>query len=256
MPAQKQNQRIEDQEPIVDFLGSDPTALQNNAGSLARGIIASLDKVIGLQSSIITSSVDKLRKRSPEADPASIQAALDKYFLTIVSGSGASVGAAAALPGVGLFTGTAAIGAESLAFIEIAAFYTMASAYLRGIDISEPERRRALVLVSLLGSQGTALVDSFVGNLAESNALPAGISLSRLSVSNLTTVNNKLAKTALSRITKRLQKAWLGKLMPLGIGAALGTMANRKIAKKLIEHVRQALGPAPRHFLNEISAAQ
>lgn len=254
MAAQKPTAPADNQESFVDLLGSDPTALQNNAGSLAKGIIASLDKVIGMQSSIITSYVNKLRKRAPEADPAALQAKLDKQFLTLTSGSGASVGAAAALPGIGFITGTAAIGAESLAFIEIAAFYTMASAYLRGIDISEPERRRALVLVSLLGSRGTALVDSFVGNLAESNALPAGISLSRLSASNLTTVNNRLAKTALSRITKRLRTAWLGKLMPLGIGAALGTIANRKIAKKLIEHVRQSLGPTPQHFPDEVSA--
>ena len=42
---------------------------------------------------------------------------------------------------------------------------------------------------------------------------------------------------------KSQRRAWLGKLMPLGIGAVAGTTANRKLAKQVIEHASEQLSP-------------
>ena len=44
-------------------------------------------------------------------------------------------------------------------------------------------------------------------------------------------------------LVQKVGTAWIGKLMPMGIGAVLGTTANRKLAKQVIEHAGEQLSP-------------
>lgn len=237
-----------EQQVLIDGLGSDPEALERNVGPAGRILISALDKAVSIQSSAISGYVDFLRKRNPEDSPAQIQELIDKHFLRIATGSGAGAGAAAAIPGIGFFTGAAAIGAESVVFLDAAAWYTMASAHLRGIDISDTERRKALILVALLGAQGSAVVDAFVGDVGNTKGVPAISTVARFSAPKLTEVNNRLIRTALKQLTKRFRRAWLGKIMPLGIGAVAGTIANRKLSKSVIANARESLGVVPARF--------
>ena len=163
--------------------------------------------------------------------------------LNITSGTGAAAGASAAIPGVGLVTGAATIAGESVVFLEATAWYILASAYLHGDDIKSPERRRALVLLVLTGSKGSALVDTFVGDLNSVAGMRSAASLSRFSGPTLSGINGRLTKLFTKQITKRLEWAWISKLMPMGIGAVLGTTANRKLAKQVIEHASEQLSP-------------
>ncbi|MFP7366086.1 hypothetical protein SFC07_09975 [Corynebacterium callunae] len=232
---------------MTDALGSDPKTLEENAGFGGKYLIAALDKAVDMQTSAIEGYVNWLRKQNPNANPAEIQVLIDKHFMRLATGSGAGVGVAAAIPGIGFVTGALAVGAESLVFLDAAAFYTMASAHLRGIDIKHSERRRALVLVVLLGASGTAIVDTVVGDITKSSKAP-GIAISRLGVGNLLEVNSRLLKFGINRIGKQFRKAWIGKILPLGVGAVLGTMANRKMAKKTIGNAYDSLGPVPSSF--------
>ena len=52
-----------------------------------------------------------------------------------------------------------------------------------------------------------------------------------------------MTKVFTKQITKRMKWAWVGKLMPMGIGAVIGTKANRKLANQVIEYARQQLSP-------------
>lgn len=236
------------QQVLIDGVGSDPAALEQNAGPAGRMLIAALDRAVSIQSSAITGYVDFLRKRNAEASPAEIQTLIDRHFVRIATGSGAGAGAAAAIPGIGFFTGAAAISAESLVFLDAAAWYTMASAHLRGIDISEKERRKALILVAVLGAKGTAVVDTFVGDIGSTKGAPTVSTVARFSVPRLSEMNNRLVATAIQQLTRRFRKAWLGKIMPLGIGAVIGTIANRKLAKAVIANSRESLGMVPTQF--------
>lgn len=233
---------------VVDALGSDPQALQERAGASGKLLMAALDHAVKMQSSSITGYVNWLRKRNPEATPAEIQRMLDKHFTYLATGSGASAGMAAAVPGIGFVTGAAAVGAESLVFLDAAAFYTMASAYLRGADISDGEHRKALILVVMLGSAGTAIVDAAVGDLNKQNGASTLASLSRFGAPKVAEINNKLLRRALKEAQKRFGRAWIGKIMPLGIGAVVGTVANRKLAQRTLSKTRESLGPVPAEF--------
>ena len=119
-----------------------------DANRISQGFMDAVNKVVSVQSSVIIGYVDKLKKRNKNASTAELQKLIDKHYLNIVSGTGAAAGASSAIPGIGLISGAAAIGAESLVFLEASAWYILASSHLRGDDIREKEHRRTLVPVS------------------------------------------------------------------------------------------------------------
>lgn len=219
--------------------------MQKPEGARGKLLMTALDKVMKLQTSAIENYVDWVRSHNKDASPAEVQAILDKHIMLVGSSTGAGAGAASAIPGFGFFMGAAAIGAESLVFLDAAAFYIMASAHLRGIDIRDEERRKALILLVLLGAQGTAIVDTLVSTEAGGSVAST---VSRFSVPKLSDMNKKLMNSAMRRASKRVRTAWLGKFMPLGIGAVLGTVANRKLVRRLLENTHHQLGEVPSNF--------
>lgn len=229
--------------------GVDPKTISSPTGKM---LLKGLDRVMRMQGGLIEKYVARLKNKNPDATTAELQEKIDSHFLTIVSTTGAGSGGSAAIPGIGFVTGAAAVGAESLLFIDAAAWYTLASAALHGADIKDPQQREALVLLGLLGSKGTAIVDTLLidadGTIADTaNALEtkntAGL-LSRFSGPALNEVNTRLVKALINRFGKSVRMAWLGKLLPLGIGAVAGLVANRKLAKTVIKHTQEALNPA------------
>ncbi|WJY67782.1 hypothetical protein [Corynebacterium auris] len=240
------------QHVITDALNSDPAALEDEAGALGETLISAVDKAAHLQSGPIRAYVEWVRRRHPEATPAKVQEILDKHFRNAVTGTGAGVGAAAAVPGIGFIVGGVTVAGESVLFLDIAVFYTVASAHLRGVDISDPQRRRAIVLVALTGAKGLAVVDALLGEDARSTPAAA---LSRFSVPRLAEMNSILTRVALKSLQKRVSRAWLGKILPLGIGAVVGVAANRKLAARIIGTVFSSLGPLPERFLAALPTA-
>ena len=156
------------------------------------------------------------------------------------------MGATAAVPGIGLITGSAAVAAESVLFLDLAAFYAVAAAYLRGEDIKDPEQRRAIVLTTLMGSKGVAIVDALLGD--DAGKIPGKHTLAKFSGPGLAEANNILTRAAMRSMRKSQRRAWLGKLLPLGLGAVAGTTANRKLADAVVANIQDTLGPTPAAF--------
>lgn len=244
--TKKKSEDLAVRQEIEEALREDPQQLEKDAGPLGRAFIGAVDKAVQLQTSTIRTYVDWLRRQNPDATPAEIQKLMDKHLKNTVTGTGAGVGAAAAVPGIGLFAGAAAVAGESVLFLDLAAFYAVASAYLRGEDISDPERRRALVLSLLMGTKGLAIVDAMLGD--DAGKIPGKSTLAKFSGPTLANTNNVLERIAMRSMRKSLRRAWLGKLMPLGIGAIAGTTANRKLADGVIGNVQSGLGAVPAGF--------
>ncbi|MCG7296801.1 hypothetical protein MHJ86_08030 [Corynebacterium afermentans] len=246
----KKNQDLAVRQEIEEALREDPQQLEKDAGPLGRAFIGAVDKAVQMQTSTIRTYVNWLRRQNPEATPAEIQKLMDKHLKNTVTGTGAGVGAAAAVPGIGLFSGAAAVAGESVLFLDLAAFYAVASAYLRGEDVSDPERRRALVLSLLMGTKGLAIVDAMLGD--DAGKIPGKSTLAKFSGPTLANTNNVLQRIAMRSMRKSLRRAWLGKLMPLGIGAVAGTTANRKLADGVIGNVQSGLGAVPAAFASPL----
>ncbi|WJY97309.1 hypothetical protein [Corynebacterium fournieri] len=249
----KQSEDLAVRQEIEQALKEDPAQLEKDAGPLGRAFIGAVDKAVQLQTSTIRGYVNWLRRQNPDASPAQIQALMDKHLKNTVTGTGAGVGATAAVPGIGLVTGAAAVAGESVLFLDLAAFYAVASAYLRGEDISDPERRRALVLSLLMGTKGLAIVDAMLGD--DAGKIPGKSTIAKFSGPTLANTNNVLQRIAMRSLKKSLRRAWIGKLMPLGIGAIAGTTANRKLADGVIDNVQAGLGAMPAGFAQPLDDA-
>ena len=248
--TKKKSKDLAVRQEIDEALREDPTQLEKDAGPLGRAFIGAVDKAVQLQTSTIRTYVDWLRRQNPDATPAEIQKLMDKHLKNTVTGTGAGVGAAAAVPGIGLFSGAAAVAGESVLFLDLAAFYAVASAYLRGEDIADPERRRTLVLSLLMGTKGLAIVDAMLGDAA--GKIPGKSTLAKFSGPTLANTNSVLERIATRSMRKTLRRAWLGKLMPLGIGAIAGTTANRKLADGVIDNVQSGLSAMPAAFASPL----
>lgn len=250
--AARKKRNTEAEHIITDVLASDPRRIEEEAGPLGQAFISAVDAAVHLQTGTIRAYVNWLRRQNPDASPQEVHDMMAAHFRNTASGTGASAGAAAAIPGIGLVTGSAAIAAESVLFLDLAAFYTVASAYLRGVDITDPEYRRAVVLTTLMGTQGVAIVETLLGDGGQVKN-PSRM-LAGFSAPGLKEANSILTRVALRSTRKKMRRAWLGKLLPLGIGAMAGTTANRKLAKVVVTNVNDALGPVPAAFAEELPA--
>lgn len=238
------------EEIIASLKTADARRLEEDAGPLGKAFISAVDAAVHLQSGTIRAYVNWVRRQHPDATPAQLQDIMAAHFRKTAATTGAGAGAAAAVPGIGLITGSAAIAGESVLFLDLAAFYTVACAYLRGVDIKDRDRRRTVVLATLTGAKGVAIVDTILGG--EKSNVPSTHTLSRLSGPGLKDANDILNRYALKSLNKRMRKSWLGKLLPLGIGAFAGRSANRKLADMVVNNVAESLGPAPSQFTEPV----
>lgn len=232
---------------LTDAVNSTPEAIERDAGKLRTLLIKTLDKSMKWQSSAITAYVESLHKRKKGQTPAQVQSSIDSHFLNFVTGTGGAAGGSTILPGVGMITGLAAVTGESLVFLEAAAWHTLASAALRNIDITDPQRRRTLILAAMSGSEGTAVMASILGedSLRKQSQKSVSSLLPKLGIPQLGTVNRLLVHQAQKRLMKSARMAIIGKFLPFGIGAVVGASANRKLGGILIESTRASLGPIP-----------
>ena len=123
----------------------DRVPAEADASGPAAGVVtAALRRAIRGQAGAARAFVRQLRRAHPDESPARIRERLDSRFLAAVTASGAAVGATAAVPGIGTIVAFGAVGAESLVFLEAAAFYTLAVAEVHGIDVREGEHEELL----------------------------------------------------------------------------------------------------------------
>ncbi len=216
--------------------------MKDNTGPVEKLLVRLLDNGSRLQGPAVAKYVDLLRRAHPDESPAQIVARLEKQFLLGVTGSGSAVGATAAFPGVGTVAAIGAVGAETVFFLEASALLTLAIAAVHGIEPHDHDQRRALVLAVALGDTGKEIVAAATGTSLKNwpKALTGQIDSKQLKV-----VNNSLVKGFVRKYFAKRSALVLGKLVPAGIGAAIGGAGNRAIGKRTIANARDAFGPPP-----------
>lgn len=210
-------------------------------GGLEKTVVSLLDNGSQLQAPAVTKYVERLRKAHPDETPTQIVTRIEKLYLNTVTGSGTAVGATAAVPGVGTVASIAAMSAETAFFLEAGALFTLAVAAVHGVAPEDKERRRALVLAVVLGESGMEIVQKSVGHSAKN----WGTLLSN-KIPGIGAMNDSLLKRFLVQFITKRSALMLGKVIPAGIGAAIGGFGNRALGHRLIDNARQAFGPAPK----------
>jgi hypothetical protein len=207
---------------------------------LDRTVLSLLDNGSKLQSPAVEKYVERLRRAHPDETPGQTIERIENLFLTSVTGSGAAVGAAAAVPAIGTVATLAAAGAETVFFLEASALMTLAVASVHGVHPADHEQRRALVLAVALGDSGAAIMQRTLGR---SNS--TWVSAIGGRIPGIKAVNETLLRKFVTQYAAKRSALLLGKIVPAGIGAVIGSIGNRAIGKHTIGHARKAFGPAP-----------
>lgn len=204
-------------------------------------IEAAVDKAIAIPASRITERVARMRRDRPGADTAELVALAADRFRNEAGLSSGAVGASAALPSIGTASAAALTVGQTAVFIGSAVTYVLTVAELQGLRVVEPEKRRALVLSALLGREGSEAVQ---GQLGLASLFWAAQSLVQMPIPTAKSINGQLAKRLAKRAAAKGGAVALGRLLPLGIGAAIGYSGGRALANQVIEGAQAALGPA------------
>lgn len=205
-------------------------------------VLKGVDKALSLQQPAIDGHLKRVRRGRPDAAPAEVIKRLNRQLLTATTSSGVAVGAAAAAPGVGTAAAVAISAGESVAFLEAAALYTLSLASIHGVHVSELERRRTLFLAIMLGEGGAQAVNRVAERAGQHWARQV---VQRIPMSQIHAVNKVLGKNFVTKYGTKQGIIVLGRVVPFGIGAAIGGGANATMTTMVIRSARRAFGPPP-----------
>jgi len=213
---------------------------------------ALLDKAVAIPSATIHAHVQKVRSRNPGASPEQLVRLLEKEYLGVVQVAGGAVGAVAAAPAVGTGTAFALTVGDVATFFGASAAFALAVASVHGIDVADTDRRKALLLASILGESGAAAVQDAagIGSVRVARSL-----LTRMPLATVRKVNSTLTRRMIRRQAAKQGGLALGRLAPFGIGLAIGVAGGRALAHTVIDGSRIAFGPAPAVFPETLAIA-
>lgn len=210
----------------------------------ARALSQIIERGARVQAPAVKAYVERMRDNNPHATPAEIVDKLQKHYLAAVMASGAAVGSAAAFPGIGTLVAMSAIAGETAVFLEATAVFVLATAEVYGIPAEHRERRRALVLAVLVGDDGKRAVADLIGRGRTSGAWLADGAAS-LPLPAVSQLNGRLLKFFVKKYAIKRGAMAFGKMLPVGIGAVIGGVGNRAMAKKIIANADGAFGMPP-----------
>ena len=213
---------------------------------------AALAKAVTIPSATIHAHVDSLRRRNPEATPEQLVRLLEKEYLLVVQSTGGAVGASAAAPAVGTGVALALTASDVATFFAASAAFSLAVASVHGIEVEDADRRRALLLTTILGDSGGKIVTdgAELTSVSVARALLTRMPMATVRKVN-TTMTRRLVRT---QLTKQTGLA-IGRLIPFGIGLVVGVAGARALGKNVIEGARKAFGPPPLTFPKVIEIA-
>lgn len=216
-----------------------------STGDLPAVVHSKVEKALGIEHSAITGYVERLRRARPDATPADIIATLEKRYLAVLTGTGAVLGGAAALPGAGTGLGLALSTGKTTLLLETTALFTLAVAEVHAVRLEDGEHRRMLMLAVMLGDGDAELMDTVAGRTGGRwGRLVADL----VPMSSISVLNKALCHWFLAQYPRNHKVRVFGKLLSFGIGAGLGAVGNHAFGRIVISTSRRVFGPPPAGF--------
>ncbi|MFB6893560.1 hypothetical protein ACFCX4_30060 [Kitasatospora sp. NPDC056327] len=170
---------------------------------------------------------------------------LERLYVTGRAAAGAATGGLAAAPGVGTALAAAMSGGEVLTAMELTTLFALSVADVHGVPLDEVERRRTLVLGLMLGGSGRRVIAKGTDRTARHWARRI---VADVPVQKLHRINRVLGKHWVTKYGTKQGVLVLGKLVPFGIGFAIGGGADALLAGGCVGAGRLAFGPAPKSW--------
>lgn len=226
-------------EAADEFSGILGNAKSSGSTTTDRVVNGSLEKLfnkaMGPTKKYAAKQVAELRSDNPNLTGPQLLIKLEERYLKTVTGSGAAVGGASAMPGVGFFTGLAAAFGDAGFFLVATMSHVYSVAELTDTTFADDPAERALLLTILSGGSSSAAVKQAskkAGGSWASKLLNGGAQQASL-------FNKILGKRILAKIGARQGFMTVGKLLPFGVGAVVGGGLNRALGKAMINATRE-----------------
>lgn len=222
--------------------------------------VRGFDRLLTTQRPAVLAHVRNVRRRHPDASPEQIVRILERQFLTAVTAGGAGVGASAVIPGVGTGIGLALSGVETAVFLEASALFAQSVTEIHGIAVTDPDRARTIVMAMMLGNSGADLVRQLAAQ-ATGQAVPRsrfwGDVIGRsIPQGFMGPIADRVKRAFMARFARNTTTGAIGRIMPFGIGAVIGGVGSNILGRKIVQSSRQAFGPAPAHFPDNLEPTQ
>jgi hypothetical protein len=224
--------------------------------AVGRALIEGIDRAVELR----WDSAQAVAAAAPGVHPAAKAKAIASPVRKSMTALGAAAGAVAAAPGVGTGTAMGTLLAE-LGVVALRTTHMVMSigAAYGHLDAS-PEERRAWVLAVLAFGDDAAhefstLIRDMGGNVTDGHAVEiagdavGGGAGQMATIDALRRINTMLVGQVLRKWGTRRGAATLGKLLPFGIGAAVGGSANFFMVREFAKQADRFFSQYDRDFL-------
>lgn len=232
--------------PRADDLPVEEGAL---AEQLDERWLSLIDAALKVQAPLARTYVEHLRAKHPEATDRQLLEKVTMRFTALTTATGAGIGGVAALPGIGTAAAVGLTVGEGLSFAESCAFLTLAAADIHGVDMTDRETRRLVLLGVLGGERGAEIIAKALGRqgLRWNSVLGGGGGF----LPGL--VSKQVHKYVRRRVVARTGGLWLARLLPFGIGAVLGGLGARVVARSVVEAMLEIFGQGPGTLEGEVA---
>lgn len=159
-----------------------------------------------------------------------------------MTATGAGVGGVALLPGIGTVAAIGLTVGEGVTFAEACAFLTLSAAEIFDVDMRDRNTRRLVMLGVLGGERGERIIAKAMGRQGmQWDTVLAGSSSGL--IPNL--LSKQVTRYLRRKVVARAGRLWFGRLLPFGIGAAIGGFGARAMARSVVEAVEEIFAQAP-----------
>lgn len=222
-------------------------------GALTPAAETWLTRAVTVQRPVVMANLRRMRKAHPTLNNRQLGDQLQKEFTRTMTGGGALIGATSVVPGVGT---VASVGLSTLAtgtFLEMCALYAQSMAELSGISTQDPQKAKLLVMGVMLGDEGRQLLGELSQQVSGKGRGPIASLVSGSSAASGAAgtstmgalVANQIKRRFLRRFLVRSGTSALGRAVPFGIGAVIGGLGNRALAKQIGRTARESFGELP-----------
>lgn len=207
-----------------------------------------IDLLLSVHRPVVLAHLRGIRRLHPEASPAELLLILERRYTAAVTTGGAAVGASSMLPfvGTGISLGLSAV--ETAGFLETTALFAQSVTEVHGIAVNDPDRARALVMTLLMGKAGSDLLKQIAGQATggvSRNAYWGQVVTSSLPSFLVGPIADQLKKAFVRRFAAGQGANVIGRMVPFGVGAAIGGVGNLVLGRTVVQSARTAFGPAP-----------
>lgn len=199
-----------------------------------------IDTALKVQTPLARSYVTRLRAKHPGATREELLEHVSDRFTNLLTITGAGVGGVAALPGIGTAVAVGVTVGEGISFAEACAFLTLAAAEIYDVDMRDRQTRHLVMTAVLGGEHGTEIIAKALGKQGlQWNAVLGGSGM----VPNM--ISKQVTRYVRRRVVARTGGLWLVRLLPFGVGAVIGGVGSRTVARSVVEAVEQIFHQAP-----------